>query len=337
MAEPINIRKIAQELACSPSTVSRVLSGRESSIKISEKTRRRILDYCEKIGYQPSIHAARLFSGESHTVGFLAGSEMIDDENLSRSLFAVCRELFKADYRALPLLNDRRFIETKEYFNIFQRNEVDALIVWGADENCSYLTELCEADLPFLLLTNRLDGFPSVTVEQKEPVMQLTRRCRELGARRFAGLFCESGDSNRQREAGFLAGVEGAEYRLFPSNLRRNEVTALAPEVLAWRPDAIVCGNDSAAIAIERCLLEHGLRIPGDVLVTGGDNIQASSDCIVPLSTFDQCAEACAVRCVELLLRRLRDGAPLRSETLRSEPLWRESTARISAGRSGSV
>ena len=328
MNEPVNIREIARELSCSPSTVSRVLSGRESSIKISEKTRRRILDYCGKIGYQPSIHAARFFSGQSRTIGFLAGSEMIDDENLARSLFAVCRELFKAGYRCLPLLNDRRFIDTKEYLNIFRRNEIDALIVWGANEDCTCLEELSEAGLPFLLLTNRLNGYPSVTVEQKGPVALLTRRCRELGARRLAGLFCENGDSHQQRRAGFLAGAEGAEYRIFSSNLTREEIPAIAPEVLEWRPDAIICGNDYAAIAIERCLLERGLRIPEDVLLTGGDNIAASLDCIVPLSTFDQRAEACAVNCVKILLDRLQNQTPLRSMELFSEPLWRESTAR---------
>ena len=328
MTEPINIREIARELGCSPSTVSRVLSGRESSIKISEKTRSRILEYCARIGYQPSIHAARFFSGESRTIGFLVGGEMTDDENLARSLFAVCRELFKAGYRCLPLLNDRRFIETKEYLNIFRRNEIDALIVWGADEDYTYLAELHAERLPFLLLTNRLHDYPSVTVEQKEPVAQLTRRCRELGAKRLAGLFCASGDSHRQRCAGFLAGAAGAEHRLFTANLRRQEVLAIAPEILAWHPDAIICGNDYAAISIEHVLLERGVKIPDDVLVTGGDNIPASQDCMVSLSTFDQQAEACAVRCVELLLDRLLNNAPLQSVALRAEPIWRESTRR---------
>ncbi len=328
MPESINIREIARKLECSPSTVSRVLSGHESSIKISEKTRRRILEYCARIGYQPSIHAARFFSGESRTIGFLVGCEMTDDENLARSLFAVCRELFKVGYRCLPLLNDSRFVETKEYLNIFRRNEIDALIVWGADKESACLEELQNADQPFLLLTNRLNGYPSVTVEQREPIIRLTRRCRELGARRLAGLFCESGDSHRQRRAGFLAGAEGAQARIFSADLRRKEILAIAPEVLAWRPDAVICGNDYAAIAIEHFLLEHGLRVPDDVLITGGDNIPASLDCTVPLSTFDQRAEACAVRCVELLLDRLKNNLPLQSEELLAEPIWRQSTAR---------
>ncbi len=326
MIETINIREIAQKLGCSPSTVSRVLSGRESSIKISEKTRSRILEYCRAIGYQPSIHAARFFSGESRTIGFVVGNEMTDDENLARSLFAVCRELFKTGYRCLPLVNDVRFLETKEYLNIFRRNEIDAMIVWGADETCTYLRELQDEKLPFLLLTNRLNGYPSVTLEQKEPIARLTRHCRERGARRLAGLFSKSGYSHQQRCAGFLAGAEGTEHRLFTTHLWRREVLEIMPEILAWHPDAVICGNDYAAITVEHYLLERGIKIPGDILISGGDNIPASSDCVVPISTFDQRAEACAVCCVEILFDLLRKNTPLHSVELHAEPIWREST-----------
>ena len=129
-----------------------------------------------------------------------------------------------------------------------------------------------------------------------------------------------------QTEGTLLAGAEGTEHRLFTTHLWRREVLEIMPEILAWHPDAVICGNDYAAITVEHYLLERGIKIPGDILMSGGDNIPASSDCVVPISTFDQRAEACAVCCVEILFDLLRKNTPLHSVELHAEPIWREST-----------
>lgn len=92
MEKPLNIRRIAALSGCSPSTVSRVLSGRSTSIRISGETRERILEVCRSVDYHPSIHAARFFSRQAGAIGFLTATEfMPDDDNLSKSFFAVCR------------------------------------------------------------------------------------------------------------------------------------------------------------------------------------------------------------------------------------------------------
>ena len=83
MDKPLNIRRIAELAKCSPSTVSRVLSGRKTNIPISEETRQRVLEVCHKLDYQPSIHALRFFSRQAGVIGFLkASGEMTDDDNL---------------------------------------------------------------------------------------------------------------------------------------------------------------------------------------------------------------------------------------------------------------
>ena len=168
MEKPLNIRRIAALSGCSPSTVSRVLSGRSTSIRISGETRERILEVCRSVDYHPSIHAARFFSRQAGAIGFLTATEfMPDDDNLSKSFFAVCRELFRRSYRTLPLLSNRPFIETREYLNIFKRNEIDGLIIWGAQEKHSFLDELADAGYPFLLLTNRVGNHPAVYSAQQ--------------------------------------------------------------------------------------------------------------------------------------------------------------------------
>ena len=151
MGDAVNIRKIAELAECSPSTVSRVLAGRAGTIRISEATRERIKRVCAELDYQPSIHASRLFSGHSGVIGFLtAGKFMLEDDNLAKSFFHVCSELFRYGCRCLPLIDDKAFRENREYLNIFKRNEIDGLLVWGAREGDPFLEELRRAGYPFL-------------------------------------------------------------------------------------------------------------------------------------------------------------------------------------------
>lgn len=327
--DELNIREIAKELNCAPSTVSRVLSGRfNGSVKISEKTKSRILDYCRSRNYIPSIHAMRFFSKRSRVIGFLNDTGMSCDHNLSASLFTICSELFAADYRCLPLQNDAKFIKDREYLKIFERQEIDALIIWGVNEHYSYLDELARRNFPFLLLTNRSGDFPAVYVNQQQPITEMVTHCRKLGATRLAMAAFAEGDSYQQRIAGFLAGAGTCEHRIFYCQQDFDNGFALAPELLRYRPDAIICANDATAVGVEKYLLTHGVRIPQDILLTGGDNIAFSRYCAVPITTFDQQTELCAKLCVKQLLGLLNDGTMLTKQSIDTQVIYRQSTAR---------
>lgn len=327
MEKPLNIRRIAELSGCSPSTVSRVLSGRSTSIRISGETRERILEVCRRLDYHPSIHAARFFSRQAGAIGFLTATEfMPDDDNLSKSFFAVCRELFRRSYRTLPLLSNRQFIETKEYLNIFKRNEIDGLIIWGAQEKHTFLNELADAGYPFLLLTNRVGSHPAVYSAQQEAMRTLTQACIDRGAAHIAAIMSRNGDSYRARLAGFLEAAQPYDpYVAYGDELLLSGLRPLVDDVLDRKPDAVICANDETAVAVETRCLERGIRIPQDLLLTGGDNIRLSEYCPVPLTTFDQMAAECAAACVDMMISRLKNNTPLVSRQLPVNLIWRAS------------
>ncbi len=323
-----NIREIARRAGCSASTVSRVLShqGQSGAVKISEETSRRILAVCAELNYTPSIHASRLFSHRSKVIGFLPPRELPwDDVNLSRSLAGVCRRLSASGYRCLPLQNDEEFFRQKGHLQIFRRNEVDGLVIWGEVDDAPYLHELSEAGMPFMLVGNRIAEFPAVVSDQRSAVRQLVRHCQEKGARRLVYLDLTGGDTCEQRRQGFLdcAGPEGV---ILPGGLGVQDGFHAAATALPLKPDAIIAGNDKLAVGVERFFGEQGRRIPGDLLLTGGDNIELSEYCAIPLSTFDQRAADCAERSVEILLAHLDQRQPLHSEILTTRVIFRQST-----------
>lgn len=330
MAGNVNIREIARRAGCSPSTVSRVLSKQSANgaVKISAATCKKIMSICAELDYTPSIHAARLFSRRSKVVGLLAaGGLEWDDENLARSLRATCSCLYDYGYRCLPLQYCEKFIKSQEYLSIFRRGEVDALIIYGEVNDQPYLHELSEGGMPFMLLGNRINKYPSVSADQKTGMEILVNHCKKHGANRFVYLDLGIGDSCDQRRNGFL-NTAGKDAVIIPAGITVAAGYHAAMEALKYSPDAIIAGNDALAIGVEKYLLEQNKlkSIPSSLLLTGGDNIEMSQYCTIPLSTFDQRATDCAKLCVEIIVSHVEKQTPLRSEVLPVEVIYRGST-----------
>jgi len=101
-------------------------------------------------------------------------------------------------------------------------------------------------------------------------------------------------------------------------------VFALPPD---QRPTATVCLTDYLAVHLCERLELLGLTIPGDVAVTGFDNLVPILPNGVGLTSAAQPFEAIGERAVELLIRRMNYGiAPAVSEELPVELIVRESS-----------
>ena len=66
--EPVTIKDIAIKLNLSTSTVSRALRG---SYEISNETKKLVLEYAEKINYQPNPIALSLKARRTHSIGIV--------------------------------------------------------------------------------------------------------------------------------------------------------------------------------------------------------------------------------------------------------------------------
>lgn len=315
----MNIREIAKIVKCSPSTVSRVLSDKKCDIKISETTKKKILDACERFDYQPSIHASRFFSKRSKTVGLVTPQTPgLDDYSLSRIMDTVYRELNKRGYRMLPLIKDRKFIEGKEYLDIFKRGEIDALIIWGLEgRNTEWVDELAAAKLPFILISNKYKNYPCITCDDFSGMSNLTSHCLEKGAGKLVYLSCLKVDCCERRKEGFLqAAQNNCEYEVIEvKGLMVDDGIKAAGQIAAVKPDAVICVNDKVAIGLMLGLKEFGLKIPDDIAITGADNIEMAEYSFIPLTTFDNRVRECGRKSVQLLIANLKNGTPLESHS----------------------
>ncbi len=76
------------------------------------------------------------------------------------------------------------------------------------------------------------------------------------------------------------------------------------------RPEAVVCANDYMAVSLMRLLMEKGLRVPGDVVVTGFDNIPGVGPDMPGLTTIQPDYDQMVVLAMEHLDKRIRGVSP---------------------------
>ncbi|HEX8079222.1 MAG TPA: LacI family DNA-binding transcriptional regulator [Jatrophihabitans sp.] len=122
------------------------------------------------------------------------------------------------------------------------------------------------------------------------------------GAVRLAGYRSAILDAGRRPEQGLIVRVE---------RFRRAEGAAAMARLLTAKrpPDAVFCANDLLAVGAIRTLLSSGLRVPQDVAVVGFDDIEEARFTTPSLTSISPDKQQIAEVSVELLCRRIREGA----------------------------
>jgi len=94
----------------------------------------------------------------------------------------------------------------------------------------------------------------------------------------------------------------------------------------AAMPDAVVCANDQMAIGVLRALTAAGVRVPGEVAVTGFDDLYPARLVDPPLSTVRQPMRMLGQRaCARLLDRIAHPGLSPAVQLLPTELVLRSS------------
>ena len=100
------------------------------------------------------------------------------------------------------------------------------------------------------------------------------------------------------------------------------------------KPDAIVCGNDTAAAYLKNTLDAIGRRVPDDILLAGFDDVQFAKVMTPQLTTIHQPCDDIAAMAFKALQERIADPSLPPREILLPAPLVvRKSTLKTRKGR----
>jgi LacI family transcriptional regulator len=321
----VTIYEVAARAGVSIATVSRAL--RDSPL-VAAPTRLRVRRVAEELRFRPSRLARGLAEGQHAANGIvfpdLSGPYYAE---VLLGYEAVVADLGRS---VLILTTHGRRHAAEAVLELAGR--VDGLVVMGRTVDDEVVTRVAEAGQPVVLVARPpVDRCDTVSADNGRDARALAGHLLGHGYRRLAYLGdpAESPDV-LARYAGFAAALAAAGVTPPAGPVRCGfDVDAghrAARRLLARRdrPRALVCANDEVALGALTAADELGLAVPGELAVTGWDDVMAAR--YARLTTVRQPMRELGMTAARWLHDRISGGtAAVRREVLPTELVVRSS------------
>lgn len=310
----MSIKKLAEHLGLSKSTVSRALNGYQD---VNPETRQRVLQAAQEIGYRPNPTARRLASGKSRNVGIIlpANSHLFVSPAFSKVLAGASAILAKYDYQLIVTTLTEWQDETRVYADFIGSGLIDGLFIVRTRTDDPRINMLRTQQFPYVCLGYD-EGFDPdcfVDVDNENAFYQMTKRQIEFGHRRIAFLDAPAELTlSKFRKRGYQKAIEEAglvldEQLLLNGELDENAATKMAKEVLslAKRPTAILCADDTMALGTIAACEELGYQPGHDIAIAGYGNYEYSRYSKPSITTLHYDTHAVGEEMAKLILNKL--------------------------------
>lgn len=284
----MNLADVARRAGVGSATVSRVLNGHPG---VKSSTRARVLRAVEQLKYKPNLHARTLAGGRSRVLGIVMA-------NLYNPFFADIYHAIETNARRCGyetlLANSSHDVKLlKASVHRLLGQQVAGLGVFPEMEP-AVLEELREAQIPVVLFDvgEAGDSFTTIHFDHRKGMRMLLDLLHALGHSRMAyidaPLFLRPTEARRLEflETTARNGAESLVVAPSEDGFAGGREAARELVRTGFAPTAILCVNDWVAVGVIRELRNQGLSVPGDVSVTGFDNITMSEFCCPSLTTI---------------------------------------------------
>ena len=305
--------------------------------RISAATRERILAAAHEIGYVPNTLARMLQAGQTQSLGVLLPQELarvMENPYYPRFLMGVGQVCDQEGFTLLltPPLRD-------SMLKAIPYAAADGFIVCGLETDRGEVAELERRGMPFVLVdSDPQENIPSVDVDDHGGARDVVRHLLELGHRRLAVLSIDPGPDKVYRGplGRRLAGIATAlaEVGLTMDDVALSEVPVTRSEgyratrdlVARSSPTAIVALADVLAFGAVDALHDLGLDVPGDVSVTGFDDLAEAAWLRPRLTTVRQAITTKGRTAADFLISAIRGEDQHPHQLLNTALIVRESS-----------
>jgi LacI family transcriptional regulator len=311
-----------------------------------------VLDVIEALGYVPDSAAQSMVRRSKEVIGLVPMQARSPDTEVEQMGLVFTEEVLRGVESVLAplgwpvLISVRRPADQEGAYQWLQRMsaKVDGLLITEGFEPAKRLARLASR-IPVVLISGSPDASEAdvVAIDNRAGIRALVSHLIEQHGR--TRLWYVDGPPDapdaQERRASFeeaLAQYQGVRL----AGRSEGRFAALSGQhavrqILAARevPDAIVCANDQTAIGAIRELRAAGMDVPGDISVTGFDDVYLGALLSPTLTTVHQPMRLLGERACSLLLERIADpGLPRTVERLPTTLVVRESCG-CPAGKTG--
>jgi DNA-binding LacI/PurR family transcriptional regulator len=309
----ITIREVAREAGVSVTAASRALNNKG---EMRPEKRALVLAAAHRLQYTPSSVARALVSGKSKTLGVLVTNTSPVYADI---LHGIEEAAHAADYGLLFANSTNSQDQALRCLTLLRTRQVDGVLLTSVQTDRRDIELLQQAGIPFVLLLRHFPDLDAdyVVLDNVKSGYLVTEHLLELGHRRIGHVAGPLYVSSAQgRLAGYRKALRkyGARYvaelvEIAPFTIDGGYTAALALLDRRDRPSAIVAATDLQAVGVLKAARTLGLRIPDDLALTGGDDIELAEFLEVPLTTFHQPARQIGSRAAGILIARLNGEA----------------------------
>ena len=308
----VRLKDVALRAGVSVKTVSNVVNGYEH---VTDRTRSRVKQALDELGYRPNLSARSLRTGRTGLIAIAV--PRLDQPYFAELAGCVVRA---AERHGLTVLIDQtEGLPDRERLVVsgIRPHLIDGLIF---SPLALGKADLRAADLatPLVLLGERIfdGGADHVAIDNVAAAKVATEHLIGLGRRRIAAIGAqgfESGQTAHLSLAGYREALSGSGMAEDPQLIAAVDAFHRADGAEAMSrllelddpPDAVFCFNDLLALGALRTLHERGLAVPGDVAVVGFDDIDESRYSVPALTTVSPDKQQIADVAVDALVHRL--------------------------------
>ncbi len=292
----LTLKDIAQALEISTSTVSKALKNYKD---VSPTTKKKVLDYAERIGFKPNAQAAFLRTQKTKLIGVILPK--IEHDLYCEVLKGILNKMSQTDYKLILLCSENSFeIEKKHIRELLQLN-VDGIFISIALETnrFDHLKEVQKSNTILVLFDHyvKIIATNRVLIEDRKASFLATEHLIQQGCQKIG---CFRGELISQTSIDRFMGYKDAlEYYKIPfqkelilicneetiAEGKRNMIEILEKKL---EIDGLVTVTDLIALGAMDVLKQKRVKIPEEIAVVGFGNWKFTSLISPSLSTIDQ-------------------------------------------------
>ena len=295
---PITIKDVARLAGVSPSTVSRTCTNHPS---ISKQTKAKVRKAMQELGYEPNFQASNLASKNSRTIGII----LPDSES----------EVYQNSFYLEAIRGIGQFCNQKQYMNtlitgstekevlqviktMLNSGRADGFIVLYSKRDDEVLEYLYDNGITYVLV-GKASFNPNQVIyidnDNIQAAKEATDYLIQLGHEKIAFLGTDNNSMFIQdRKNGYMMSLMDHEIPVHPEyfleyNMSQEESDDSLRRLLTSEnaPTAILVSDDILAVALEKILIELGIRVPEQLYIISFNNSLFAKLTNPPLTSVD--------------------------------------------------
>lgn len=307
----MNIYDVSKKAGVSIATVSRVLNGNPN---VSDKTRTKVLEVMDALGYCPNVFARGLGLNTMRTIGIMCSDS--SDLYLANAIYFLERDLRQNGYDSILCCTGYELEIKQKYFDLLCSKRVDAIILAGSKfielrpKDNAYIQDGA-GKIPIMLLNGFLEGnnIYSTVCDDMAATYDATTQLIRSGREKLLYLYTSISYSGQNKLQGYENALADAGLSLGPDYIRQcpKDITAAKALLLSLYGeglefDSVLTSSDSLAAGAVKFAHAAGIRIPEELSIIGYNN-SILSQCTDPeLTSVDSKVEALCTTTVHTLM-----------------------------------